>query len=992
MLRLRLFTPAFLIVASFGLCARTLRAQTPDTATLRGSVEDRSHAALPGAQIHVVNLLTGLDRVVVSDAQGRFSIAGLPVAGEYDLTAARPGFAESKTHLTLAGGSTATLLLQLSVAGGSTQVTVTGEAGEVRTDQPQLGIHLDQLTILQTPLPNDRITFLPLLSAANRPAINQGDIFMDQNLFTTNGAGRRQTWFEVDGVSGNDSWGRQTIFTNIPVSAIEEMTVLTSAFSAEYGASTGSVVNVVTKSGGERFHGNVGGNWRPIAPEASLEGYNNLTATSGNEITSDRLAQEFFALGGPVKFSPQSSGKTKFFLAAEHSDERKGSPVTSALDPIVFQGVYHDWMGFARLDRQFSPNNNGFFRFDADAYFDTNPNGIVGGSTLPTVARTFRRRTYTAEFGDTWVLSSRLLNNARAQFQLASPITEFDPVVYSTQYVTAIAGLPTFTTGTSQSALLQNHQYGFGDTLTATFGRHTLNLGGDANIAHTGGNSKEFGGPVYFGKFTFNTCPGPGGTATTLQIEAYCETTWIQNIANVANYSQSYGNAAYTVNDAIWSLFAQDDYHASRKLTVNAGLRYERQTFADGTLNFAPRLGLVYDLFGQGRTVVRGGFGIYYSQIVDNDDANYALTGPTGVFTYTATPTQVGFPTTLASAPLPAFPAGAVMPLRTLYLRPGLSSYYNLFFPTSTLVGYPGKLLNPYSEQYTASIEQQLGYNWVLSVDYVGTHQLRNVRPLDVDAPASFVRTTNSAVRSATATNCSRPYWIAFYAANGQTCGAAGVATPPYSVIQSDVNDGYLHYNALDINLHHVFSRHYEALVSYTWSHTQDNVDPDATSQNPNDPLQTGRAEYGNALYDQRHRAVLSGFYIAPFAIHIGGIASLATGLPYNLTTGSTNSGDTGATTDRPIINGVLVGRNTGRGTPVYSLDPFLSREFHLYERLRLDLRAEAFNALNHANFVSFNGTFGTGTTAPATLGTPNYGVTAQLPARSLQFSGKVSF
>jgi hypothetical protein len=979
----------FIVLALLALSLPIAFAQTPDTATLSGAVVDATHALVTGAQISVTNAQTGLQRTATSDSQGKFSIGGLPVAGTYDVSASKSGFAE--THLgalTLAGGSTAEISLELTVAGSKTEVSVIGTAGDVRVDQPQLGIHLEAAQIEETPLPNERITYLPLLSAANRPAINQGDIFMDQDLFTTNGAGRRQSWFEVDGVSGNDSWGRQTIFTNIPESAVQEMTVLTNSFSAEYGASTGSVVNIVTKSGGDHYHGNVGGNWRPIAPEASLEGYNNLTATSGNEITSDRLAQEFFALGGPVHFSP----KTRFFIAGEHSDERKGSPVTSALDPVVFQGIYHDWMGFARLDRQFSQKQNGFFRFDADAYFDTNPNGIVGGSTLPTVARTFRRRTYTAEFGDTYVISPRLLNNARAQFQLASPITEFDPVVYSTQFVTAIAGLPTFTTGTSQSALLQNHQYGFGDTLSASFGRHQLNIGGDANIAHTGGNSKEFGGPVYFGKFTFNTCPGPGGTATTAQIEAYCETTWISNIANVANYSQSYGNAAYTVNDAVWSLFAQDDFHASKRLTVNAGLRYERQTFTDGALNFAPRVGFVYDLMGQGRTVVRGGFGIYYSQIVDNDDANYALTGPTGVFTYTATPTQVGFPTTLASAPLPAFPAGAVMPLRTLYLRPGLSAYYNQFFPTSTLVGYPGKLLNPYSEQYTASIEQQLGFRWVLSVDYVGTHQLRNVRPLDVDAPASYVRTTNSAVRSATATNCSRPYWIAFYAANGQTCGGSGVAAPPYSVIQSDVNDGYLHYNALDINLHHVFSRHYEALLSYTWSHTTDNVDPDATSQNPNDPLQTGHAEYGNALYDQRHRAVISGFYIAPFAIHVGGIASLATGLPYNLTTGVTNSGDTGATTDRPIINGVLVGRDTGRGSPIYSVDPFVSREFHIYEHLSLDLRAEAFNALNHANFVSFNGTFGTGTTAPATLGTTSYGVTAQLPARSLQFSGKVSF
>ena len=444
------------------------------------------------------------------------------------------------------------------------------------------------------------------------------------------------------------------------------------------------------------------------------------------------------------------------------------------------------------------------------------------------------------------------------------------------------------------------------------------------------------------------------------------------------------------MNDAIWSLFVQDDYHASNRLALNAGMRYERQTFTDAQLSLAPRVGFAYDLLGEGKTVLRGGFGIYYSQIVDNEQASYALTGPTGVFTFTATPGQVGFPTSIAAAPIPAIPAGGILPLRSLYLRPGNAAYYNQFFPTSTLIGYPGKLLNPYSEQYTLSLEQQLGNGWILGLDYVGTHQLRNVRPLDVDPPSSFIRTAQGQTRSANAANCTRPYWIYFYQQLGTACGSG--ATPPYSVIQSDVNDGFLHYNALDVNLHHVFRSGFETLLSYTWSHTIDNVDPDATSQNPNDPLQTGAAERGNALYDQRNRLVLSGFYVAPLKIHLGGIATLAGGLPYNLTTGSTNSGDTGATTDRPVINGVVVGRNTGRGTPIYQVDPFVSRAFPiLHERIKLDLRAEAFNALNHANFVSFNGTYGNGA-APATLGSPSYGVTAQLPARSLQFSAKVSF
>lgn len=240
-----------------------------------------------------------------------------------------------------------------------------------------------------------------------------------------------------------------------------------------------------------------------------------------------------------------------------------------------------------------------------------------------------------------------------------------------------------------------------------------------------------------------------------------------------------------------------------------------------------------------------------------------------------------------------------------------------------------------------------------------------------------------------------RPYWTYWYSQRGTTCNpnAATTPQPPYSVIQTDVKNGFLHYDALDINLSHRFSRNFQMLASYTWSHTLDNVDPDTTSQNPNDTNFTGYQEYGNAIYDQRNRFVLSGVYVAPLKINIGGVATLASGLPYNLVTGTNSSGNTGATTDRPVINGAVVGRNTGRGRSIYSVDPFISRVFPIYrERIHAELRAEAFNVFNHANFVGYNGTYGNGPSAPASLAAPLPGVTSQLPARFMQFSAKVSF
>jgi hypothetical protein len=952
-------------------------AQTPDTATLRGSVIDQTRAAVPIVQVTVTNTITGLKRTAQTDDSGNYSIAGLPV-GTYDVVAGKQGFAEMKpASVTLAGGTTVDVDLQLNAAGGTTQVTVAGAVGEVRTDGPQLGDRLDAEQMEDTPLLNRRITYLPLLNAANRQAINQGDVFMNEDMFTTNGAGRRQTWFEIDGANGNDSWGRQTLFGNLPLGAVQEMTILNNGFSAEYGASTGSAVNIVTKSGGSQYHGDFLELWRPSATAAALSGFTAANGASGNDIINDALGQSALSLSGPL------GSKTHFFVAGENSRETKGSPIISPLDPTVFEGAYHGWLAFMRLDHQIDAKNNLFYRFDADMFTDTNPNGIVGGNSLPTVDRIFHRRTYSNEIGETAVLSPQLLNNVRLQFQLASPITEFDPVVYGTQYQVPISSGGTFTTGTSQSALLMNRQYEISDTLSAVWGNHQVRFGGSGILAHTGGDSKEFGGPIYDGQFIYNTCT---------QAVALCESqAFLGNLANVKSYTQSYGNANYTVDDWLWSLFVQDDWKVRPNLTINLGLRYERQTFTDSNKDFAPRAGFAYHWNG---TVLRGSFGIYYSQIVDNSEANYALTGPTGVFNYTATPGQVGFPTSITAVPLPAFPPTAQAPLRSLYVRPGDSSYLNQFFPTSTLIGYQNGLYNPYSEQWTFGVERQITPKWVLSVDYVGSHTVKINRPLDVDPPSPYVRTAANQIRTAQAANCTRPYWIWWYAQNHLTCNTVTATNPqpPYSVIQSDVNDGYAYYDALDVNLTHRFGNRLSMLASYTWSHTIDNVDPDLPSQNPNDPNFTGKIENGNAIFDQRHRFVLSGVYNLPFKINFGGVATLASGLPYNYTTGTINSGDTGATTDRPVINGVVVGRNTGRGNPVYDLSPFLERAFMLGERVHLNLRMEAFNVLNHVNAVGYSGVYGNGTSAPVGFGAPLVGVTNQLPARSVQFSVKVAF
>ena len=401
------------ICALFLLFATVSFSQTPDTATIVGFVFDPTSAVVVGVRVTATNDLSGLERSAETDSNGKFSLGALPVAGSYTLTTSKSGFADAHIKdLILAGGRTAELTLRINPSAGSTLIVVTGVAGEVLTDEPQLGERIDAKQAEETPLLNRRITYLPLLNAANRPALNQGDVFMNQNLFTTNGSGRRQTSFEVDGSTGNDSWGRQTVFTNLPLSSVQEMTVLENAFSAEYGATTGGVVNIVTKSGSNDFHGEVLGAFRPSETQAKLSGFTAANAPNGNAITDDSLKQTSASLGGPIGLGRH----THFFISGEYTWQNRTSPVISPVAPGPFEGHYRGWLAFARLDHEINNRNTLFLRTNVDSFHDTNPNGAVGGNSLPTVDRIFKRRTYSEELGETAVLKPLLINSVRLQF------------------------------------------------------------------------------------------------------------------------------------------------------------------------------------------------------------------------------------------------------------------------------------------------------------------------------------------------------------------------------------------------------------------------------------------------------------------------------------------------------------------------------------------------------------------------------------------------
>ena len=309
-------------------------------------------------------------------------------------------------------------------------------------------------------------------------------------------------------------------------------------------------------------------------------------------------------------------------------------------------------------------------------------------------------------------------------------------------------------------------------------------------------------------------------------------------------------------------------------LVLNVGLRYDRQSLTDDTNNLAPRLGFAWNPGNSPRTTIRGGAGVYYSEVQANIDAGWELAGPTGFFTFSAAPGQLGFPTSLA--PLPAFPPGAVLPPRDVTVRPGRAGFYGQFFDVSRLNGYPDEFVNPRTVQATLGAERELAPHWFLSLDAVHSQTTEIPRNLDLNAPAEFVRTAPGQTRPATAADATRP-----------------IAPVPngYRRILVTVNKGRSKYDGAQLNLRKDWAARGQMLLSYTWSHTRNNVEPDAPGGDPNDAHRLDK-EWADSLLDQRHRAVLSGFVGLPLELRLGGIAEYATGRPFNITTGVDNNGD----------------------------------------------------------------------------------------------------
>ena len=759
---------AWLSLALLTAWSAPAAAQSANTATLVVLVSDQQGTMVGDARAVIVNDQTGATREAASGSDGRATFAALPLTGTYTLVVTKPGFGnEERRGMALRAGETATVRVKLLVGSEHAEVTVYGTTAGVRTDR-QIGHRIDSQEIDQTPILGRKLTTLPLFNSAFRQGKGTGDLFVNQTYFITGGGSRRTTTFMLDGASNDEAWGRQTMLATVPVGAVQEVAVLTNAFSAEFGWTAGPAMNIVTKSGTNDLHGEALYMGRPGGGQAktfSTDGFcppsvptcltpPTLTAINPADVP-DELQQVSGSIGGPI-----AHDRTFYFASADYTRQDRTTYLSSTLPPFVlppdgsltYVGNYRQTLLNARLDHKLTPAQAVMGRFNLDQMFDTNPNDAVVGTSAPTVARRYTRKSWSTQVNHTTVLSANVLNEARLAYLNGDPVTRWEPQTLSTTYTRA--GSVPFTIGESRSADLFGHQWQFADTVSWSRGRHNLRLGGSVTRHTTGGFGSEPGTAI-LGTFTFlSTTTAPFDQLTLNDVQQYSQPV-------------SYGITSYNLKQWMSVAFAQDSIRVRDDLTLDVGLRYDRQTLTDATANLAPRFGFGWHPGGDPRLAIRGGYAMYYTQIRANALASALTGGLEGLTTYTATPGQAGFPTCLEGSCLPVPIDPRTLPLsqqpaRNITIRAGQREFYEAQFAAfglnfSLLPNYPDSFVNPRSQVTSLGFEREIVTGLFAGADYVHQHWTNLDRTVDLNAPTPFDRTAVGQVRSVAAANATRP-------------------------------------------------------------------------------------------------------------------------------------------------------------------------------------------------------------------------------------------
>ncbi len=938
--------------------AATAAQDTLTTASVTGRVLDPSGAAVARAVVTSTQVETGQTRSAVTDSYGRFRFPFLPV-GRYRFHTQPAGFAATDRALQLTVGAAFDLPLSLVLEQIRSTVDVTAQPLVIEGNRSQISETILPVEINNLPYNGRNYLDLALLApgvsptntnsvqtfAETSPIVGQGYSVNSQRNFSNS--------FVVDGLSANDD-AAGLAGNSYALDVVREFQVVTSGGQAEFGRALGGYLNIVTRSGTNDLHGTIYGflrNQRLDANNALSRGKLPETQGQFGVSVSGPLRRDhtfFFAnyegrrlnTDGIVTITPFNAAVINAHLAVVGY---KAPLLAVGTGPTtLFPTTVHTDNGFARLDHEFNSKDQLTVRYSYYGLNSINARG-AGGLAAVSYGTAELDTNHTIAISNVATLSPHFFNETRGQFTSdnlnAPPNDEIGPQV-------TIAGIATFGRLSASPTARQNYLYEAVDNLVAEHGAHTIKTGA---------------------VFLFNndtiTFPQSLRGAYTFSSLA----TFLAGAYNIQGYTQSFGTSSVEQQNPNVGIYAQDEWKASPKLTLNAGIRYDLQflrSIATDTHNVSPRIGFAWSPYAKQRTVLRGSYGLFYDRLPLRALANALLsanntTNPAqaALLSYTFSPGQTG---------APVFPFVAATP------------------PSGALLNYT--LMDPHiqnaeSQQASVELEQQFAASNTLAISYQHVRGLHLITSIN-----SNIESDGSHANPAYAN--SRGYQSK---ADSQYDGLA------VSFVQRPVPWGSMR-------------------LSYTWSKAIDDVGQFYFSSPLNnfDPGED-RSRSDN---DQRHRVVYDASVTSPtrpasdLAAHLtqswrlSGILQYYSRLPFNIVTGTTSKQGTtlrpcapgysltangGTNPCTEALPGAVIGRNAGVGFALFTLNVRLGRSFALTERLKLEGIAEAFNALNHRNDMIPNGTWGTGA-YPSSAATSFGQATAVGDPRGVQLAARLNF
>ena len=840
------------------------------TAAIEGRVIDDTAAPVARVTIAAVNPATGFERMATTDGDGRYVLVGLPVEGEYRIRAESPAFSLAvREHVTLLPGQTLVVDFTLRVRA---QATVSVDATSTQLGRAHATLQQTIDEGLVRALPVSGRGFLPLASLApgftGHPDFPnpQGQTYWANNVV-------------VDGASHFSKWrsAARSFSSGVPLEAVSQVQVLTGLFSAEFGESLASLTSVRTRAGTNEWHGSA----LVFARDAVLDAPPPFSARKppgGGQ-------QYGFSLGGPL-----ATNRTQFFGAYEHRRARDRNIVVSpaALNAEVPDNQ-DERLPFFRVDHQrrgqlFTARYSGqLFRWHHEP----------GGLSLPGVGTTYTTNVHTLLVTAGVPVSARTLHEVRFQFsRFVDRRRDIQPSVYVSRAGYSIEG---GTLGPTGFGATPEDTWEAADTLTHLRGSHALRLGGGLKSVRAHNTGLPYGWGAYF---------FAGSPAQVTQPYLF-----MQGLAPTPEAAIAEPRSLSAFG------FIQDDWTIHSSLRVSLGVRYDVERVSNiraydvnvDANNVQPRVGVAWAIDDQGRTIVRGGVGLYTQQHLLFPINRVQLEGADGA---------VGLALAPNSPQFPQFP-------RAFVALPGAA------LPPRDIVRLDPAFRNAYAVQSALGVQRQVP-GGVLTADYVALNGRDLMSLIDVNAPASVLKPAQRTIDQADATRPIRP------AAGG------------FRKIVTLGNEGQSWYRALEVTFDGSAGP-VRLLAAYTLSRAQDA----ANYQLPEDSRNPG-ADKGLSSADVRHNLSSAFSWDAPGTRpltrgwSVAGIGSFRGSRPYTISWGDDRNG----TTQNDARPGA---RNTGKTGRYDTVDVSVTKRFRRGVTT-IDARVQAFNALNATNYDQYVG------------------------------------